>query len=87
VQRDEDDGTRRARGEPIDGLTHPNGPVRPERLGVVVGRRRPAVASMAGRQPPPAALEVDEHLPDREADPSQRVGDRRTADDRDIVLG
>ena len=61
---------------------------RAERRRVVVGGRRPAVAAVPGRQPPPAAVEIDQDLV-RTARPApgEAGGDRRPRHDRDVVLG
>ncbi len=63
-----------------------SGPVAATAHGIVVVGGRAVLAPVAGRQPPPAAVEVDEDLLDRDARAGEGLGDRRARDDRNVML-
>ena len=88
VERDEDE--RRAASAPASrSIAAParQRAVGAERRRVVVGGRGRPLAAMVGRQPPPAAVEVDQDLADVVAAADEGLGDRRAGHDRDVVLG
>ena len=64
VEGDEHDRRRVARRQPVERRAGRCGPVRAERGRVVVGGRRAVVRGDGRRQPPPAAVEVDQDLLD-----------------------
>src|SRR5207247_2595371 len=87
VQGNEREGPRVVRGEPIERRAGTQRTLPTERCWIVVGRRRPLLTTVTGRQPPPAPVEIDQDEANVVAVGGQRLGDRRSGDDRHVVLG
>src|SRR5204863_4948075 len=86
VKRDEHDGRRVGGREPIERRTGGHRTLAIQRRRVVVGGRLQVFAAMAWRQPPPAAVEVDQYEVDDVTGRSQRIGDGGARDDGDVML-
>ncbi len=80
-------GAGRQSGQPVQRRAGGDRSVRPEPDRIVVGSGRAVRPPMVRRQPPPPALEIDEHLLDVVTGVRERLGDGRPGHDRDVVLG